>query len=180
MDRLSSVPLGYWVSAAWVSGLIALAAKVGNIAILAHHPVGHSLLESIEALDALATIPMALLLLRLVGREPLIRALTAAGITGMVVVSAISVAWAAAWLTFGRELIPMVAFGFAWLAIFCWLVGSSVLASRRSALSGTLAWLAIATVLTGSFLYPAWAIWLALTLPRAGRREDLQPGPVRV
>lgn len=178
VDRLRSVPLGYWVTAAWVSGLVALAAKAGNIAMLAQHPVRHSLLETVEALDALATIPMALLLLLLVGREPLIRALTAAGIIGMLVIAAISVAWAAEWLTFGKELIPMIAFGLAWLAILCWLVGSSLLAWRRSALANTVLWLAIATVLTGTFSYPVWAIWLALTLPRTGRLADLGPSKV--
>lgn len=179
MDRLKSVPLGYWVTAAWVSGLVALTAKVGNILIFAQHPVHHSLLESVEAIDALASIPIALLLLLLVGRGRLIEALTATGIAGMLVVAAISITWAAGWFAFGRELVPMVAFSLAWIAIFCWLVGSSVLAWRRLALPSTAAWLAVATVLTGTFLYPVWAIWLALTLRHTGPRGNLRPGAVR-
>ena len=102
MDRLRSVPVGYWVTAAWVSGLVSLTAKAGNIPIFLGHPVvHHSVLESVEAIDALATIRIALLLLLLVGRGRLIESLTALGIAGMLVVAAISITWAAGWFAFG-------------------------------------------------------------------------------
>ena len=165
MDRLRRIPLGYWVAAASVSGTVAFAAKAGNVAMFVLHPARHwPLLESIEALDAAATIPVAVLLLLVARPSRLIGSLTAAAIAGMVVITALSIAWAAEWLTFGKELVPMILFGLAWIALFCWLVGASWLAWRSGTLPGTLTGLAIATVLTGTFLYPVWAIWLALNL----------------
>jgi len=171
VNALRRVPTGYWVAAAWVSGLVALASKVGNLALFALHPARHwPLLESIEALELVSMILPALLLFRLAGRSRVTGPLTAAGITGMGVNAAISVAWAAEWLTFGKEPVPMVVFGLAWLAILCWIVGASIVAWRAGSVSGILVGLAIATVLTGTFLYPVWAIWLGLDLAR--RRQS--------
>jgi hypothetical protein len=155
--------------------LVGIAFQAGNVMFAALHPVRlWPILASIGALEAVTMIPLALLLLSLNSRSRLAGPLTAAAIASMGAIAVISVAWAAQWLTFGKDPVSMAVFGFAWLVILGWIVVASGENWRGGSLSRIVYALAIATVLTGTLAYPVWAFSLALDLARRPQISQTQ------
>lgn len=133
----------------------------GNVALYAVWPTGHwPLLESVETLQMASLIPIALLLDRVNGGSPASRLVTAIGITAMSVAIAIDVTFVTGLVAFGIGPLGGPVFVVDYLVVLAWLFAANALAWRAGTLPRGLAILGMATAVTATLLYPAWAIWL--------------------
>ena len=164
-----------WRLAIYASIGLWLVMAVGNVALYAVRPPNHwPLLESAEALQIASLVPIALLLHRVNRRSPASRAVTAVGIIAMAGTMAIDLGFVTGVATFGVGLLGGPVFVVAYLVVLIWLLAANSLAWRAETLPRGLAGLGVATALTATLLYPAWAIWLARAVRPVARRERAQ------
>ena len=151
-----------WRWAIYASVVLWIAMAVGNVALFSARPPGHwPLLESVETLQIASLIPIALLLDRVNGGSPASRLVTAAGIVATLVAVAIDIGFVTGLVTFGDGLLGGPIFALDYLVVLAWLSAANALVWRARTLPRGLALLGMATAITATLLYPAWAVWLA-------------------
>ena len=156
-----------WLAALYASVLVWLAVMAGNIALFAIHPAKHwPILESIEALQGVSTVPVALILHRINRRSGLSVGITLIGLFAMVLGSIISVGFASELLTYGKGSLTMLAYGVGGVGWLVWLFAGNLLAWRMGTLPRSWAMIGVASAVTATLLYPIWALGLARLLKR--------------
>jgi hypothetical protein len=151
-----------WLLAIYASVALWFAVAVGNVALFTLQPPRHwPVLESIEALQSASMIPIALILHRINYRSRLSAVITFVGVVSMVLGLVIDIAFVTELLSFGKGLAAVLGFTIAIMMGLLWLFAANLLAWRGRALPRNLALLGMAAAITGTLLYPIWAIRLA-------------------
>lgn len=163
-------PLRRWRVAIIASVVLWLPMFAGNIALFATRPAGHwPMLETIEALQASSLIPVALILHRLNRRAPLSLLFTTLGIAAMAALAAIGVGFATELVAFSKGPIGGIGYYLSWLVMLAWLFSANAVAWRRRTLPRSVAALGMVTAVTGTLLYPIWALQLLRALSAIAR-----------
>ena len=151
-----------WRLAIYASVLLWLAMAAGNVVLYSVRPTGHwPALESVETVQMASLIPIALLLDRMNGGSVASRLVTAVGIAAMLVAVAIDIGFVTGLVAFGVGPVGGPLFVVDYLIVLAWLFAANALAARSGTLRRGLALLGMATAVTATLLYPAWAVWLA-------------------
>jgi hypothetical protein len=154
-----------WRVAIIASVVLWLAMFAGNIALYAARPAGHwPMLETIEALQAASLIPVALILYRLNRGAPLSLLFSMLGIAAMAALAAIGAGFATELVAFSKGPIGGIGYYVSWLVMLGWLFGANALAWSRRTLPRGVAALGTVTAVTGTLLYPIWALRLLRAL----------------
>lgn len=157
--------INIWAASAYLSALVKVSALGGNGAMFALHPARHwAVLESVETLASLSMIPVALSLCLVNRSSRLSMPFTLVGILGMLLVGAVSAAFAVELLSFGNGGLATYAFAIGWAMTLIWLVGANVVAWQLRTLPRGLALSGVLSAATGTVLYPLWATWLGYAL----------------
>ncbi len=168
-----------WRAGIYASLVLWLAMAAGNGALFAIRPARHwPVLEAVEACQVASLVPVALLLDRVNHRSPASRMVTIMGIVAMSVAVAIDIGFVTELLAFGVGPVGGPVFVVAFLTVMMWLFAANALAWRARTLAPSAAVLGMATALTMSLLYPAWAIQIARTVTE--RESGLPAVPPRL
>jgi hypothetical protein len=151
-----------WLSAIYASVALWFAVAIGNVALFTLQPPDHwPVLETIEALQSASMIPIALILHRINYSSRLSAVITVIGLVGMVLGVVIDIAFVSELLSYGKGLAAVLGFTIAIILSLLWLFAANLLAWRGRTLPKNVALLGMAAAITGTLLYPIWAIRLA-------------------
>jgi len=165
-----------WRAAIYVSLVLWVAMAVGNVALFMVRPARHwPVLEAVEAFQVASLIPIALLLHRQNRRSSASRVLTLGGILAMTTAVLIDLGFVTERVAFGVGPLGGPLFVADFVLVLVWLLAANTLAWRARTLPPRTAVLGIATALTATLLYPAWARQLARAL--ANREPDRGRAP---
>lgn len=161
----------------YVSVTLWLAVMVGNAALYTVRPAGHwPALETIEALEAASFIPVALILYRISRHSRASLVVAVVGVCALSVNVLLDVAFASGLLAWGRGLFAIVMYDIAGVAVLGWLFSGNILARRAHGVPAHVAAFGLAAALSGTLLYPVWALGLSRSLTSSRHQPSTAPG----